>query len=128
MSMANYLEDELLDHIFGTGAWSAPETRYIGLHTADPGETGATAEVSGNNYSRATENGWGASSGGAIANSGIVTFATPSGSWGVVTHITVWDAVSGGNCLFVGALAASKTIEASDPVTFPVGDLDITLE
>jgi len=127
MSMANYLEDEILDHIFGT-AYSAPATRYIGLHTGDPGETGASDEVSGNNYIRATENGWTTSSGGAISNSGIVTFATPSGSWGTVSHVSIWDAASGGNCLFVGSLTASKAIGSGDSVTFPIGDLDVSID
>jgi len=40
MSFTNYLETEILDHVFGGNAYTAPGTHYLALYTAAPGETG----------------------------------------------------------------------------------------
>lgn len=132
MSASNYLESIILDHILGNTAYSAPATVYIGLHTADPGETGATAELSGGNYSRVavTNNStnWPAASGGSKSNGTAINFPTPSGTWGTVTHWSIWDASSSGNCLFSGALSTSKTINSGDPVSFAISALTVTAD
>jgi hypothetical protein len=38
------------------------------------------------------------------------------------------DAVSGGNMLAYAPLTVSKVVSADDTLTFPIGDLDITLD
>lgn len=131
MSFSDYLENELLDHVWGAASYTAPATLYISLHTGDPGETGAN-ETSGTSYARkdVTNNAtnWPAASGGAKANGTTITFATPgSGGWGTVTYFGIWDAVSSGNFIGGGALSVSKTINEGDTVSFGVGDLDVTL-
>lgn len=132
MSFSNFLEDELLDHVFGAASYSAPGTIHISLHTADPGETGASEVASSNNYSRAavTNNAtnFPAASGGAKANGTLIQFATPSGSWGTVTHVGAWDASSAGNFLGGGALSVSQAIASGNDVEIAIGDLDITLD
>lgn len=131
MSLSNFLENELLDHVFGNGAYTAPATLYISLHTGDPGETGAN-ETTGTSYARlaVTNNAtnWPAASSGAKANGTVFTFATPgSGGWGTVTHFGIWDASTSGNFLGGSSLAASRTINEADTVSFAVGELDINL-
>lgn len=131
MSKSNYLENEILDHILGGGDYTRPATVYIGLSTADPGEAGATlAEPSGNNYSRVSvtnnSTNFPAASGGVKSNGTDITFPTPSGSWGTVTHVVVFDASSGGNMLFWGALTVSKAINTDDDVVFPATTLTFT--
>lgn len=132
MTASNYLELEVLDHVLGGADYTRPATVYVGLHTADPGETGATGEVSGNNYSRASvtnnSTNWPAASGGSKSNGASITFATPSGSWGTVTHFSIWDAATTGNCLFKGALTASQTIGSGNAVSFGVGAITITAD
>lgn len=132
MTASNFLELELLDHVLGNAAYTAPATVYISLHTADPGETGAN-ETTGTSYARlaVTNNAtnWPAASAGAKANGTTFTFATPgSGGWGTVTHFGIWDAATTGNNLFGGALAVSKVINQDDVVSFGIGDLDITAD
>ena len=107
-----------LDHILGGGDYTRPATVYVSLHSADPGETGAS-ELSGNGYARVavTNNGtnWPAASGGVKSNGAAVTFPTATGSdWAAATHFGIWDASSAGNPLFLGALAASKTVQVGD--------------
>jgi hypothetical protein len=45
-----------------------------------------------------------------------------------VTHIGVFDASSGGNLLFHGALSASVVAASGDTFTIAANDLDVTLD
>lgn len=140
-AMSDYLENKLVDHLFRGQSFAAPTNLYVGLLTAAPSDSGGGTEVSGNNYSRVTvanslANWAGTQSagstvassgtGGQTSNNAAITFATPSGTWGTVTHFGIYDAVSGGNLMFWGALTISKTINQSDTVTFPAASLSIT--
>jgi hypothetical protein len=96
----------------------------VSLHTADPGETGAS-EATGGSYARQSAS-FGAAASGAIANDAAISFtAMPAAT---ITHVGVWDASSAGNFLWGGALAASKTTNSGDTFTIPTGDLDVTLD
>lgn len=129
MAMSNYLENLDLDARYGSGT---PTNTFIALSTADPtDDASGLAEPSGNGYARLsiTNNttNWPAASGGSKSNGADFTFATPSGSWGTITHFAIFDASSGGNMLDYGALTASKAIDASSaPVRFVTGALTIT--
>ena len=56
MSFSNFLETEILDHVFANNAYTAPTTLYLALFTANPDEDGSGAEVStsGTAYARQT--------------------------------------------------------------------------
>ena len=60
------------------------------------------------------------------SNNGAITFPTPTAGWGTVTHFGIYDAASGGNLLFFGALTIAKTVNQADTVTFPAASLSIT--
>jgi hypothetical protein len=53
-------------------------------------------------------------SSGTTSNNAAITFPAPTANWGVVSHFGVYDATSGGNLLFWGALTVSKTINNGD--------------
>lgn len=129
MSASNYLENYTLDLLLGSGT---PATVYISLHTGDPGETGANEVASSNGYARepSTNNNtnWPAAVSGVKSNGTAITMDTPSGSWGTVSHFGIWDASSGGNFWFGGALAVSKAINSGDTVQFGIGDIDVTAD
>lgn len=132
-SFANYLEDKVLDHIFGGGDYTRPATLYVGLSTTTISDAGGNiTEPDGGNYARkaVTNNStnFPASSAGAKANGTAIEFATPSADWGKVTDFFIADAASDGNILAYAALTASKTINSGDTVSFAIGDLDITLD
>lgn len=133
MGFSAYLRNKLLDHAYGGGDYTRPATVYVSLHTADPGDTGAT-EASGGGYARlaVTNNAtnFPASSAGAKANGTLLTLFTASGavsSGSNMTHVGVWDASSGGNFMGGGALSVAKPIASGDVATVPIGDLDLTL-
>lgn len=123
-----YLQQEILDHIFGNGAYSAP-TVHVGLFTAAPSDAGGGTEVSGNSYARVNASAlFGAASGTAIANDGAITFPTATGSWGTITHFGVFDASTAGNLLAWGAVTPNKAVGDGDTASFATGELDVTLD
>jgi hypothetical protein len=126
MSFTNFLETEVLDHVFGGNAYTAPVTLYTGLYTAAPSDTGGGTELSGNGYARqATAF---TVTGNTASNTDAEEWATATGSWGTITHVGVFDASTGGNLMAYGTLTASKTIATGDVFRIPAGDLDITLD
>jgi len=128
MSFSNYLETEILDHVFSGNAYTAPSTLYLSLHTANPDEDGSGTEVStsGTAYARTTITF--TTSGNTASNDSAVEFATATANFGTVTHVGVWDASTSGNLLCYASLSSSKTIETGDVFRVPAGDLDITLD
>ena len=125
MSFTNFLETEILDHVFAGAAYTAPGTHYLGLFTAAPGEAGGGTELSGSAYARQTVDF--ATSGATTSNDAAIEFPTATGSWGTVTHVGVFDAVSSGNLMAYATLSSSKAIATGDVFRVPTGDLDITL-
>jgi hypothetical protein len=126
---SNYLELELLDHLFGKGAYTPP-TIHLALSTADPEEDeSGVAEPSGNGYARVetSASDWAAASAGAISNAAALSFPEASGSWGTITYLVLYDASTAGNMLAAGALTESKAIGNGEVLQFAIGGIDVTL-
>jgi len=120
MSISNYAENKLLDTLGGT-AFSVSAV-YLQLHTGDAGEDG-TANVAGETTRQAVS--FGSASSGSISSSGTVSWTNVSTSE-TLTHWSAWDASSGGNALWTGALSGSATVAAGD--TFQITSLTLTLD
>lgn len=132
-SFSDFLENELLDHVFGNAAYSAPSNTYVGLYTAAPTDAGGGTEVSGNGYTRVTvannATNWPAASGGAKSNGVAITFPTASGgNWGTVVAVGIFDAATLGNLLAWADLTTNKAVNDGDTAEFAIGDIDITLD
>jgi len=130
-SFSDYLELELLDHVFKVGSYTVPTNIYVGLTktTITDAYTGTTVkgEISGGAYVRKKCNTWDAASSGATANTGAVTFAQATKNWGTVTYFFLADKTTLGNILCWGNLTTSKAVSSGDTLKFATGDIDITL-
>jgi len=151
--MSDFLENKLLDWLFRgqaigiTGASAAagtgPANLYIGLFTTNPTDGTSGTEVTGNAYARvavaSSLANWAgtqaalstvASSGtsGTTSNNGVLSFPTPSASWGTVNGMAIFDAASGGNMLIWSGLTQSKLINSGDSVTFPASSLSFQID
>ena len=117
-SFSDYLENKVLDHVFGGVAYTAPATLYVALYT------GGT-EVSGGSYVRQacafTV------SGNLATNTAAEEWPVATGTWGTIVAVGIFDAATSGNLLAYGNLANNKTISSGDVFRIPAGDLDITL-
>ncbi len=129
-SKTDYLEDALIGHLFRGTPYTAPTTLYVGLMTSACSDSAAGTEVSGGSYVRVgvanNSAQWDATSGtdGTTANTNAITFATPSASWGSVSHFGLYDASTSGNLMICNALTTPKTINNGDPApSFGAGAL-----
>ena len=128
MSFSHYLETEVLDHVFGGNAYTAPATLYLALHTASPAEDASGAEVSTSGTAYARQTVTFTVSGNTATTNAVVEYSTATASFGTVTHVGIWDASTAGNLLAYAALTSSKAIDTGDVFRVPTGDLDITLD
>jgi len=127
---SDYLENKILDHIFGKGSYTPPVI-YVVLSTSDPTDDGSgIAEPSGNAYARrqTSASDWNAATSGSLDNASDITFGQATGNWGTITHFALFDAVTGGNMLAHGELSQPKAIGSSDTAKFEAGDLNISLD
>ena len=128
MSFTNFLETEILDHVFAGAAYTAPGTHYLALFTAAPGETGGGTEVTTSGTAYARQSVAFTTTGNTTSNTASVEYATATASFGTVTHVGVFDAATAGNLMAYAALSSSKAIDTGDVFRVPTGDLDITLD
>lgn len=136
MSFTNYLEEKVLQHVFATPAYTPPTGRYVALFTAAPGEPGGGTEVTGGAYVRqaatftvdpAYEIAPNVFIMAAYTNAD-VEFPTATAEWGVITHVALFDAPTGGNMLVYAQLAAARTITVGDIFRIPVENLIFSLD
>ncbi|MFY7885571.1 MAG: phage tail fiber protein [Dolichospermum sp.] len=127
-ALSNYSEKLLLDWLMTTGAATRPTAWYVALYTAAPSDSGGGTEVSGSGYARKTATfDAAATPGGTTSNNNTISFTASGGSWGTVTHIGIFDALTTGNLLWHGALTASKTVGDGDTLEFAIGNIDLTV-
>lgn len=135
--MSDYLEQEVIKHIFRTGSFTKPTVLAVALCTAAPNDasTGATiTEVANSNgYARTTINPLDANwtspgTGGLTDNAIAIMFGPATGSWGTITHIAIVDSAThgAGNMLMYGTLTSSITISSGESIAFNIGALDVT--
>jgi uncharacterized protein YaiE (UPF0345 family) len=134
-SLSNYAEGKILEHSVGKSAWGTlVGAVYVGLYTATPSDTSTGSsggtEVTGGSYARklTAAADWNTSSGGSISNANDIVFATASASWGTVTQVGLFDAVTAGNLLWWGDLTTSKTVASGDVFKFLATQLVLTLD
>lgn len=108
MSLSNYLEPILLDHIRTT------YSIYVKLHVGDPGENG-TSNASGETDRHAVTF--------AAASGNTMTSTSTAPEWTnwktahageTITHFSLWTASTAGNCLGYGATNSPRTMAAGD--------------
>ena len=127
-ALSDYAEKLVLDWLMTTGSATRPTDWYVALYTAAPSDAGGGTEVSTGGYARQAVTFAAASSpGGTTDNTNTVSFTATGDNYGTVTHIGLFDAVSGGNLLWHGAMTASKTVNDGDTLEFSVGNIDLSI-
>ena len=125
---SDYLEDKVLDHVFGGTAYSAPSTLYVALYTSAPSDTGGGTEVSGGGYVRKTTTfNVSGTNPTTASNAGAIEYPTATANYGTVVAVGIFDASTSGNLLAYANLSASKVVSTGDVFRFNTGDLDVTL-
>lgn len=125
MSISNYAENKILDHTFGVAAFTQPAGIYVKLHIGDPGEDGTGNPAAETDRVQATFGT--AASGGTISNTAAIQW-TGLAATETLTHLSLWDASTAGNCLWTGALTSSVSVNSGGTFTIAIGDLDCSLD
>ena len=122
MTISNFLENELLDTLDGSGSAYSASATYLQLHIGDPGEDGT-----GNPAAETTRElvVFDVASGGSKSSSVTVEWTLVSNTE-TYSHWSLWDSSTGGNCLWYGALSANASVTAGD--TFEITSLTLTLD
>lgn len=131
MSLTNTAENLLLDWLFTTNSVTRPTAWYVALHTEDPTEAGTVGELTTSedaDYVRKAVTMGDAADGQSLSENSI-SWTVNSGSSGfTVTHGSVWDAATGGNCLMTGELVTPRVLAANDVLPFNIGEIVATLD
>lgn len=143
-ALSDYLENKILDWLLRGQTFSPPATLYIGLHTVTPSDSGGGTEVSGGSYARvavtsslanwagtqaAASTAVSSGTSGTTSNNVAINFPAPTANWGVIVGFGIYDAATGGNLLWFGALSASKTVNNGDAApSFAVAQLQLQID
>jgi hypothetical protein len=125
--LSNYLEGAFAEALRGGGngtSFTAPTAVYVKLHTGDPGEAG-TSNASSETDRQEIE--FGAASDGVITSTVDVEWTAWDAGSETISHISGWDHVSAGNCLWKGDLAAPKSVSNGDTFRLASGDVTLTI-
>ena len=132
-AMSDYLEGELVKHLFRTGSFAKPAALYIGLFTVAPTDASGGTEVSGGSYARAqldpSDSNWTAPSAGdgKTTNAVVVAYPAPTANWGTLVAFAIFTTPTGGDWLIHGVINPAREVFSGDPAPkFPVGALQIT--
>lgn len=133
-SINDATELKILDHLVGKTTWTLPSTVYIALFTTAVTDAGGGTECTGGSYARKLTAGsdWvaAAGAGAASSNATVITFVTPTGSWGTATHFALMASVSGvtaADYLGWSDLTTPQAIGTGNTVSFAIGALALTL-
>ena len=121
------LRDEILDHILGTAANTAPSNVYVALYSSDPTDVDSGTELSGNGYARELVT-FDASVAGVSSTDVNAEFGPATADWGSVTHVAVHSSISGSDLIFFGPLATARTVLEDDILRFSAGNLTLKLD
>ena len=126
MSLTNTFETTTLTWLLTASSATRPTAWYIGLFTVAPTDAGGGTEVSGVSYVRKAVTF--TVTGDTASNSAAVEWPVAGGSWGTITDLAIFDAVTAGNMIGYATLTSAKTIATGDVFRIPLGDLDVTLD
>lgn len=127
MSFHNTIDQAILDHFFSLASWTAPSAIWAGYSTTTPNKDGTGITEPGNGYARVQvlSADWGRVA-SEVDNDNVIEFPEATGDQGTITHAVLFDASTGGNMLWFGALTAAKGVSSGDTPRFPAGDFNIT--
>ncbi len=134
---SNYTENNVINALLRGVTFPLPSKTHVGLHTANPGETGGNEVTTGAwpDYVRreaeqrgVINTGWTAPSDGVTTNAKQLTFPSYNGATSItVTHFAVYDASSSGNMLVYAPLTTSRTLQPGDVLVFDIGSLTVSV-
>jgi len=134
MSKSNTSENDTLNANLRAvdPSWRANVSRWIALHTADPGEAGTaiTSEATDASYARVlvtAATGFTAAAGGSSSNVAAITFPEYTTVTETITYCSIVTTASGaGTIIYSGALTTPRALSPGITGNFAIGALIVT--
>lgn len=131
--LSDATESLVLTWLFTASAVTRPSAWYAALHlnASPPTDTApSTGELgAGVGYARQSIGAMTISGTTQAANGSTLTFGpNTTTNWGTLGYVSIWDAVSSGNCLAYGAMGSTVTINIGDSLQIASGALVVTLD
>jgi hypothetical protein len=123
-NLPDLIENQLLDALVGTTAYTVTTPIKLALVTANGSDSAAGTEVTGGSYARQTI-AFDAASSGEIENNAAISFTGMPAV--TVVGIEFYDNAGSPKRLAYGALTASRTVTAGDTVQFAIGAITLSL-
>ena len=123
-NLPNIIENQLLDALVGTTAYTVTTPVKIALVTVNGSDATAGTEVTGGSYARQTVV-FDTAASGATQNTSVITFTGMPAC--TVVGIEIYDSALTPKRLMYGALTTPRTVTAGDTVQFAIGAIDVTL-
>src|SRR5689334_20457017 len=119
--ISSFLANALLNHTFRNVTYTPPTTIYAKVHIGDPGAAG-TANASAQTTRVATT--FAAAASGSIAISNTPEFTLNATE--TITHVSFWDASTGGNFLYSVAATVAKGGTSGDLIRIVTNTIGFT--
>jgi hypothetical protein len=121
LNISNKLSAAIFNHVLRNVPYTAPTTIYLALYKSDPTPADTGSEVTGGSYVRipitfaapTLEGG-----NQTVKNAADIEFPTATADWGLVTHIGLRSALTGGDLLWSKAVDNPRTIQTGDKPRF----------
>ncbi|MCR8843074.1 hypothetical protein NQ117_05230 [Paenibacillus sp. SC116] len=121
MQISNWLSASILNAVLRNVPFTLPTTVYLALYTSNPTAADTGSEVIGGGYGRqvitfaapSIENGM-----QTVKNATDIEFPIATADWGLVTHVGLRNAITGGNLLWSTAIPNPRTIQTGDKPKF----------
>lgn len=123
-NLPNIIENQLLDALVGTTAYTVTTPIKLALVTANGSDSAAGTEVTGGSYARQDIT-FGAASSGQIANSGAISFTGMPAC--TVVGIELYDSAGSPKRLAYGPLTNTRTVTSGDTVQFASSAITLSL-
>lgn len=128
LSKSNYWKRACLNAVLRGTAFTPPAAVYIALYQSNPTDADTGQEVAGGGYARRQVT-FSApvivDRRAAVHNTADISMPEATVDWGLVTHIGIRDAATGGNLLYHGAVKRPRTVLEGDHIRFAAGKLVI---
>lgn len=130
-----YFRNIIAGNVFNVGSQPEfPAEYYIGLSSTEPNESGLNStepDTSGTGYTRVKLDHLSNPENGVIKNQSDISFVKAETDWfpsgSPATHYVIFDALSNGNLVIYGELKKPRTIESDTYISFPAGELTISV-
>ena len=119
--ISSYLANKLLDHATGKASFTMPSGVYAKMHTGNPGAAGTSSASAQATRLAAT---FASAASGSIAANNTPEFTLTATE--TITHVSFWDASTGGNFLWSSQATASKAGGSGDIIRVSTNSLSLT--